>query len=76
MVESSARPSYTAIISELTKQARRSSVRSCSSVSPTCTLPDKLTSRLGQKLDVNIYKLTVSNTVEDRTFHSSAGACS
>jgi hypothetical protein len=22
--------------------------------------------RLGQKLDVNIYKLTVSNTVEDR----------
>jgi hypothetical protein len=29
---------------------------------------DPLMNRLGQKLDVNIYKLTVSGTVEDRTF--------
>jgi hypothetical protein len=39
-------------------------------VSLTGSSPDKLTFRLGQKLDVNIYKLTVSNTVEDRMSYS------
>ena len=76
MVESSVRPPTTAIISELINQARRSSVRSCSSASLTLASPDKLTFRLGQKLDVNIYKLTVSNTVEDRTSSAFSRTCS